>query len=313
VNNWRASHAFPLNTMQVGLRERARQINPEALVAQRIKRRRSIELKLVRFPTMKLSQMQDLGGCRAILNSVNEVNSVVTLYDRSAIKHKRVDLDDYISTPKVSGYRGIHLIYRYYSDRATTYNGHKIEVQLRTTLQHAWATAVETVGTFTRQALKSSQGEQSWLRFFALMGTAIAIREDTPPVPDTPDREGPLIEELREFVEKLDVEARLSAYGTALQIHEERIVPKAVYYLLVLDTTITGLRGEPGVGVTAYEKHELEQAERDYAVIEEEIKSQPGKDAVLVSVESLASLQRAFPNYFLDTDIFRQLVRDALG
>jgi|SRR5438034_967309 len=65
INNWRASHSFPLNTFQVGLRSHAEQINPDALVAQRIKRLSSIELKLRRFPTMKLSQMQDL-GCRSL-------------------------------------------------------------------------------------------------------------------------------------------------------------------------------------------------------------------------------------------------------
>jgi hypothetical protein len=67
VNNWRSSHAFPLNTMQIWLRRLARQVDSHPLVAQRIKRLSSIELKLRRFPTMTLSQMQDLGGCRAIV------------------------------------------------------------------------------------------------------------------------------------------------------------------------------------------------------------------------------------------------------
>ena len=43
-----------------------------------------------------------------------------------------------------SGYRGVHLIYRYNSDRKTEYNTLLIEMQLRSQLQHAWATAVET-------------------------------------------------------------------------------------------------------------------------------------------------------------------------
>ncbi len=63
--------------------------------------------------------------------------------------------DDYIEHPKESGYHGIHLIYQYRSDKRTDNNSLKIEVQLRSQLQHAWATAVETVGTFVQQALKS--------------------------------------------------------------------------------------------------------------------------------------------------------------
>jgi hypothetical protein len=38
VNNWRSSHAFPLNTFQIGLRKKVRKFNKTGLVAQRIKR-----------------------------------------------------------------------------------------------------------------------------------------------------------------------------------------------------------------------------------------------------------------------------------
>ena len=62
INNWRAVHAFPLNTFQSTLRRKGRQIDPVILVAQRIKRLSSISLKFRRFPTMTLSQMQDIGG-----------------------------------------------------------------------------------------------------------------------------------------------------------------------------------------------------------------------------------------------------------
>ena len=89
-------------------------------------------------------------------------------------------IDDYISAPKASGYRGVHLMYRYKSDKKKTiYNDLKIEMQIRSRYQHAWATAVETVGIFVGQALKTSMGDDRWLRFFALMGSAIAIREKT--------------------------------------------------------------------------------------------------------------------------------------
>ncbi len=52
-----------------------------------------------------------------------------------------------------------------------------IEVQLRTRLQHNWATAVETVGIFTGEALKSSQGNEDWQDFFRLVSTWFAHKE----------------------------------------------------------------------------------------------------------------------------------------
>lgn len=306
INNWRSSHSFPLNTFQVGLRQRAKHVESTSLIAQRIKRLSSIELKLRRFKTMQLSQMQDIGGCRAVLKSVGEVNRLVGLYKDSDLKHKLVDVDDYIQQPRQSGYRSVHLKYRYYSDRKTTYNGLRIEMQLRSQLQHAWATAVETVGTFIQQALKSSQGEKEWLRFFALMGTAIAIRENTPPVPDTPTSEKQLVQELRKYAVKLDVEARLRGYGAALQTLEEPSAQDSHYYLLVLDasahtTTITG-----------YRAIDLDKASSDYLRVERAIAERPGAEAVLVSVESMASLRRAYPNFFLDTSVFIDTVKRAI-
>ncbi|QHO76388.1 hypothetical protein ACH79_31000 [Bradyrhizobium sp. CCBAU 051011] len=160
INNWRSSHNFPLNTFHIGLKRRAKIIDPKAITAQRIKRLASIEAKLRRFPTMTLSQMQDIGGCRAIVATAQGVAKLCESYAESDLKHILHETDNYIDTPKDSGYRGVHLIYRYHSDRRQDYNSLKIEMQLRSQLQHAWATAVETVGAFVRQALKSSVGEQ---------------------------------------------------------------------------------------------------------------------------------------------------------
>jgi len=307
INNWRSSHSFPLNTFQVGLRRMARHADPECLVAQRIKRLSSIEDKLRRFHTMKLSQMQDIGGCRAVVKNVRAVKHVADLYLQSDLKHRLDHIDNYIEKPKRSGYRGIHLIYRYFSDKNTTYNGLKIEVQIRSPLQHAWATAVETVGTFIRQALKSSRGEEEWLHFFKLMGTAIALREKTPPVPDTPDDSKKLVRELKHYARSLDVEARLTAYGAALKTWEQSSMEGARYYLLHLDP------GEHTITIRGFKARELEQASEEYLAVEKAIAGHPGSDAVLVSVESLASLRRAYPNYFLDTHAFIKTVKEALS
>lgn len=54
--------------------------------------------------------MQDVGGLRAILEAVDEVNDLVELYRTSRSRHKLFALHDYISTPKVDGYRSIHLV-----------------------------------------------------------------------------------------------------------------------------------------------------------------------------------------------------------
>lgn len=302
INNWRSSHAFPLNTFQTGLRGRARRVFPNAIVAQRLKRLWSISNKL-RNHSVRLSQMQDIGGCRAVVGSIRNVNAAVELYQKSDIRHELTHKADYILQPRTSGYRSVHLVYRYFSDKKQTYNGLKIEIQLRSTLQHAWATAVETVGTFTRQALKSSRGEDDWLRFFALMGSALALRERTTLVPGTPVNERELVSELQEYSKRLKVIERLRAYGAALQ--EENLDERFTrYVLLSLDADAER------VTVKGYE--DLRKATEDYLSAEERILDEPNAEVVLVSVGSLGSLRRAFPNYFLDTSLFIDAVEQAI-
>lgn len=307
INNWRSSHSYPLNTLQVNLRYAASQVDNDPTVAQRIKRLPSIQHKLERISGMKLSRMQDLGGCRAVVADVEKVAQLVQFYtEKSQMKHKLVREDRYIWEPKPSGYRGVHLVYAYYSDKKSTYNDLKIEVQLRSQLQHGWATAVETVGTFTRQALKSSLGEQEWLRFFSLMSSALAMREGTPLVPETPEDPKALIAELRQHSKNLQVIDRLGAYGAALQFVEKQFKPTQKHtFLLSLDLN------ENVLSVSSFD--DPSDAARRYSIAERESEGDPAKDVVLVSADSITSLRRAYPNYFLDTSAFLDSLRAVIG
>jgi len=303
VNNWRASHNFPLNTFQTTLRDKAHKVDAEALIAQRLKRMSSIERKLRLQPNMQLSQMQDIGGCRAIVSSVSDVEALVKRYVKSDLKHDLHEQYDYIANPKRSGYRSHHLVFRYKSDKITTYNGLRIEMQFRSARQHAWATAVETIGIFIQQALKSSQGETDWLRFFALMGTAIANREGTPAVPDTPTDPNELRDELRHYAENLAVVDRLRSYVDVIGQPT-----KHTYYVLVKLDAIN-----KQTELFAYDKNQLNKATDDYAKIEEQITDTSGIDAVLVSVGRFEDLRSAYPNYFLDADAFIEEVESAIS
>lgn len=136
------------------------------------------------------------------------------------------------------------------------------------------------------------------------MGTDIALREKTDPVPDTPTNRATLKNELREYAGLLDVERRLHAFGTAL--HATESAPKnAHYFLLRLDPTAKQLL------IKGYSFGDREQAASDYLEAERSIEKSAA-DAVLVSVESLEALRRAYPNYFLDTDVFIGIMKKAI-
>ena len=302
IDNWRSSHNYPLNTFQVTLRAKAKKVDQSCVVAQRIKRLTSIQHKLSRFKSMQLSQMQDIGGCRAIVDTVEHVNALVDSYRRSDLRHKLYRVTDYIKEPRASGYRGVHLLYQYFSDKDSkaVYNGLRLEMQIRSALQHAWATAVETVGTLTSQALKSSLGEQDWLRFFALMASVIAIRENCPITPQTPADRLALITELRDHSERLNASWALHMFGQTLNTLEQPGTQGAHFFLLHLDPAAQQ------VSISGFKLSESERAAAEYAHVERQIQEKPltASIAVLVSVDNISALRRAYPNYFLDTRVF---------
>lgn len=298
LNNWRAAHSFPLNTMQMGLRRRVRSIEPDGIISQRLKRAPATIAKLRRFPGMKLSRMQDIAGCRAIVSNPAAVRELWGAHRRSKMKHKLIREVDYIQWPKSSGYRGIHLVYRYRSDRNETYNGLQIEIQLRSKLQHAWATAVETAGAIKDQALKSSEGNAGWLRFFALAGSWLAIKERSPMVPETPSDPVALRDSLVELADDLDVVRTLDDYRTFISYAPERLPPQCHYFLLERRPD------ERSMTVSGFRKSHLAGAARLYEEREEEIRGIDGAEVVLVAMDSVANLRAAYPNYLFDTDLF---------
>ncbi len=308
VDNWRSSHAFPLNTFQVNLRKRARRIDPNTIIAQRQKRLKSVLNKLARESHMKLSQMHDLGGCRAIVSDVDAVDRLFAMYrgDGATLFEEEASLKcyDYIRRPKSDGYRGIHVVGRYeatWEDQAA-WNGQRIEIRLRTRLQHAFATAVETVATFTRTPLKFGGGTSDWKRFFSLMGASLAIREKTTRVPGVPSREAELIAELRALTKHLSVRRLLRGWANALRELPQQNMSRAKWFLLAQDAAaktirVTGFKDrQKGTAAAA----KIEQGRSDV-------------DVVLVSVQSIKELRTAYPNYYSDTTEFLDALDASLG
>ena len=316
IQNWRMSHAFPLNTFQMGLRQRAKRLDSEAIIAQRMKRFSSLMNKLVRYPHMKLSQMQDLGGCRAIVKNVSQVRSIYSRYQSKyqstgylfAIESHRSDhlkCYDYISNPKADGYRGIHIVGRYSARKKSQepWNGQRIEIQLRSRLQHAFATAVETVTTFTREPLKFGAGPEEWRRFFSLMGSAIAVREKTTLVENTPRDIRDLTLELKEATIELSVVRRFRTWTKMLRAMPRISTGAFKWLLMVLNVEENTIR------VTGY----ADRGKAQDALMKLEKSDKASKlDAVLVWVKSINDLRAAYPNYYADTKEFVRALTTAL-
>jgi putative GTP pyrophosphokinase len=189
IRQYRAMHAYPLRKVTSGVRTMLEtELGDHApRPAQRFKRTDRILSKLLRLPHMRLSQMEDIGGCRAVLETLEDVH-VVAARVRHRWPHARVH--DHIIDPKPDGYRALHIIERR-DDRL-------IEVQLRTFRQHRWAELVEFWAGRTGYALKDGHGPDDLKMYFAMAAERLA-RED---------RREPLEEELESEFDTLRKEVR---------------------------------------------------------------------------------------------------------
>ena len=320
INNWRSSHRYPLNAMQVTLRGRAKEVDSNVIVPQRLKRMPAIEAKLRLHEGMKLSRMHDIGGCRAILKDVRAIRKVVRKCEIAAAKspHRRARLVrkyDYLDGtnpgPKSDGYRGVHIVYQYRSDSAelTVYNGLRIEVQLRSRLQHAFATAVETASIFTKQPIKSIKAnlvDERWRRFFALMGGALALREGTTAVPGVPEDTKELASELRSISSELNVEPILSGWGETVEQLSGHPAD-ATAFLLLLDAEAKTTQ------VIGYTEADVPKTDEEYLRIEKAFKNKPTQQVVWVRAESIDALRIGYPNFYLDTKAFIEAMKQAMA
>jgi ppGpp synthetase/RelA/SpoT-type nucleotidyltranferase len=163
----RAAHRLPLIKANMGLRSMVRSEQCDVEVSQRLKRVPTILDKLLREPTMQLANMQDLGGCRAVLNSIGEVRRV----QRRLVRNRPpLRVSDYIAEPRASGYRGVHVV--------VEYDGRAVEVQLRTQVMHEWAITVERVGGRLGEDLKSGDGPRPVLDLLEGISEVMAVEEE---------------------------------------------------------------------------------------------------------------------------------------
>lgn len=294
IEQWRAAHRAVLNTFQAILRTRIR--GTGISVAQRHKRKRTIFDKLDRLPNMQLSRMDDIAGCRLIFKDIQTLSKFRENFHNAHFKHKRRnDLDkyDYIKKPKLTGYRGVHDVYEYNvnSEVGKELAGLYLEIQYRTLVQHAWATAVEVIGFITESQPKFQQGDNRYETAMALASEILARAFE--------NSKGALAElEDREVVSKF------------LCLDEELSLLKTLRGLNAADKTVTERKnailifsGSRELEVRAY--RDATDALRALFELEKEF---PDCDIVLVRADTSEDVRLAFRNYFSDARDFIQLM-----
>jgi putative GTP pyrophosphokinase len=119
----------------------------------------------LRRESIRLSQMQDVAGCRVVVASVVQqdrfVESLKTVFPGASVIDRR-DNPSY-------GYRAVHVI--------AEVSGKPIEIQVRTSLQHLWAELSEKSSDVLDPTIKYGGGPDEWRSVLAKCSEAVVSYE----------------------------------------------------------------------------------------------------------------------------------------
>lgn len=311
LSKWRSLYSYPINTFQAYLRGKIkREGYPSAIVAQRLKRMPSIIAKLQRFPNMQLDRMQDVGGLRVVLEKIGDVYRLhKSILNSRRIEHQpELPPKDYINSPKDDGYRSLHQVFKYANKLHPELNGLRIELQIRTRLQHSWATAVETLGIIEKSSFKTGEGNEEFRRFFKLSSAIFALDEGTPTSEEYANTlRMNLINDLVKLESELQVYSKLKGLAASAKHIETTSKISDGYHLMELDVE------KNWISLIPFSQEQLDFAEDLYRVRENATKDNPNVSVVLISAGNVANIKKAYPNYFLDTNSFIKSLKRSCG
>lgn len=245
---------------------------------------------------MQLARMDDVAGCRLIFRNIKDLENFRSKFHKARFNHKlRHDPEkyNYIKSPKSTGYRGIHDVYEYdvRSEAGKNLAGLYIEIQYRTLVQHAWATAVEVIGFITESQPKFQQGDNRYSTAMALASEILARAHEglKGPFPEISDSQ------LLENFLKLDKELSLIKTLSGLSQAKTDVSDKR--------NTILNFAVDGSLEIKSY--RDATDALRALFELEKEY---PENDIVLVKADTSDEVRLAFRNYFSDATEFVRLI-----
>lgn len=324
LSYWRAKHSKPLETAFDLLKKYTTRVSASTdkeftpLLAKRLKRTESIINKLERFRDMQLPRINDIGGCRAVLSSEKKAYKLSRLLAKDGHFTLR---RDYIKEPKESGYRSIHLIGMFADEDGEM---KPVELQIRTRIQHSWATALEIVDLYTRQSIKTNAGSKDWTDFFIHVSAMFELLEENPYVRSSNppavalEFAKTLVEKncekanysfykVFQLREKLKTIERFDAFSSSVTVTSEHIKQASIDGYILISIQRDGNQFQ----IQSRIFRRIESVDANAAYLELEKKA-IGKDSnlvvALVSTTALGGIQEAYPNYFADAKVFLEFL-----
>jgi len=167
LDEFRTEHLQPTTETTLELQAWLTEYESDYYIAQRIKRKPQIIRKLSRL-SVRLTQLQDVGGCRIIVEKNSDVDRLLSFIKECVEKQSSLSIEkvtDYRERGRdITGYRALHVL--------LSRCGSSIELQIRSRIQHYWAESIERTSVVYGYSLKESEGDPAVIKYFQRLSDA---------------------------------------------------------------------------------------------------------------------------------------------
>lgn len=321
IQAFREAHEQPLKTISYFLSQCCDHLKLKITPVSRLKRTDTIINKLQR-PSLDgktpnktcVKTMVDIAGCRLIVPNMEILRKVTSYIEEKVTGIQRIEvirIRDYIAEPKDNDcrYRSLHIHFKYHTKQGKTF---KVEAQLRTENQHAWATTVEIIDLLAHTKIKTHSHDElykheiqkKWELLLICMSDYIADKENV--IVLTSEKKQEISQKLIELNNELHAIQQLESFqmmNKKLETLIDNNKPQHVLFLI----------NEAKQTILLEEVYEKEKpAIARYNLIEKTFTGIENLNALLVSTEKMSSISQAYPNYAGDCSEFITLLNEAI-
>ncbi len=288
-DDFRKEHLKPLTDLTIELQRWLTDYGAKYYIAQRLKRKPQIVRKLTRLH-VRLSQLQDIGGCRIIVADNRDVDRIQRFLTERLSKTTEIKITDYREKGRDdTGYRALHLLF--------TRNGLSLELQVRSQIQHYWAESIERTSVVYGHHLKEKEGDPRVINYFkALSDVFYEIESGRQPAPQSKIE----IDKLRVTTEEIIVASDSN------KVFDSFVNEDIIKTLTAIESKRTGFNNWIMVfnwntgSFTTWDivDRDPELASAKYGDYERQFPAQHGFEVVMIGSSDVATVRETHSHYF---------------
>lgn len=317
-DNFREAHNIIIKLFTIELKKV--NFSKQHLTASRNKRIETIISKLCRPEKPKLDRIHDIAGTRIIFENIKSLEDYIDILENTELVNFKEKINEdknrynYIKNPKSDGYRSIHKVFYYSSnipystlnEKSFNLENKKIELQLRTRLQHIWATTVEIYDIINKSNIKTGTHNKLETKEGLFFKKCSLVFEGI----ESNDVEKIKININEIFRDKdlVEIYNRLKGIKNIKNIQLPKTLGSDEVFILITDLNkgkTTFFTTEP---IEKNDKQDTFLINASYRRLEE--KNTKGEYILLLlTLGDIKKLKNVYPNYFLNTNKFISILK----